>query len=513
MAARRIGRMAPLALVIALAAGCSQGGKETPEEPAAVLATLDSERCGALDAAGFGAANASAKWVDATGDLPDYCEVTATLSPAQGSSIGAVYRLPAEWNGKVLGIGGGGWAGNVTLEAAAEALSKGYATLQTDGGHPGTSPWDNSWATNPESATDFSWRAIHEMTVAGKQLVSNAYDAQHRRAYFQGCSTGGRMALMEAQRFPEDYDAIIAGAPVYTLQVQTSAVLRNNTFARNNGGFSADDLKLVQSSVLAACDADDGLKDGLVGDPRQCRWNPADLECSGEKTATCLAPAQVEAIRTIYNGIHAPDGQWAMFPMSRGGEPGWSLFVGTAGAGEDATGGGGLLTLAPLLFDGRKVDFAKFDPRKDVPAVRQSAFAQTYEAKDPQLQPFFQRGGKLLLWHGENDPGPSPVGTIDYAQSVQASTAGAKDGMRLFLMPGVEHCRGGPGADQVALLDALDGWVERGTAPERLIGRKADSDLVRPHCAWPNMARYGGSGDANDPANWQCTPRAGTSKS
>lgn len=496
--------------LLAAAAGVSAlapGLAACSASPDAEGVSITMEQCGEVSADSIGAVSASGEWIEAANGLPAYCEVTATLSPAQGSEIGVVYRLPAEWNGKLLGIGGGGWAGNVTLEAASEGLGKGYATLQTDGGHPGTSPWDNSWATNPEAAADFSWRAIHQMTVAGKLLVADRYGDTHRRAYFHGCSTGGRMALMEAQRFPEDYDAIIAGAPVYTLQVQTSAVLRNNAFARGNGGFSAEDLTLARDAVMAACDARDGLEDGLINDPRQCDWDPGELQCSGAKTADCLSPGQVTALRTVYDGIRSPDGEWAMFPMSRGGETGWSLFVGTDGAGEDATGGGGLMSLAPVIFGERNVDFANFSAASDVPQVRGSDFAEMYEAKNPDLSAFFGRGGKLLLWHGENDPGPSPVGTNDYAEAVLAQAAGAAEGMRYFLMPGVEHCRGGPGADEVALLDALDSWVESGNAPDRLIGTRADGSLTRPHCAWPNVARYGGSGDADQPDNWQCVPR------
>lgn len=489
----------------ALAAGCTT--QSAVEAPAVAAGP---EGCAAVSAASFGAKDAAGAWIAAKDGLPAYCEVKAVLSPVSGSTIGVVYRLPQGWNGKVLGIGGGGWAGNVTLMAASEGLKKGYATLQTDGGHASTSPWDNSWAANPEAATDFSWRAIHEMTVAGKKLVSAHYSRAPGKAYFQGCSTGGRMALMAAQRFPADYDAIIAGAPVYTLQVQTSAVLRNNTFARGNGagGFSAADLKLAKDAALAACDAQDGLADGLINDPRQCRFDPAVLQCSGGKTASCLTPAQVTSLRTVYTGVKSPDGQWAMFPMSAGGEPGWSLFVGTEGKGNDATGGGGLMGLAPILFGGRQVDFSAFSPASDVPQVRSSAFAAMYEAKNPDLSGFFGRGGRLILWHGENDPGPSPVGTNDYAQAVLAQNAAASAQMRYFLMPGVEHCRGGPGADQVELLDALDGWVQSGTAPEVLVGTKADSALTRPHCAWPNVARYRGTGDANNPASWTCAKRS-----
>lgn len=487
----------------ALVAGCSSAD----DTKIASVATGTAAGCTALTAASLGASEATGKWVDAAGELPAFCEVTAVLTPAEGSNIGVVYRLPAEWNGKVLGIGGGGWAGNVTIEAASEGISKGYATLQTDGGHASTEVWDNSWTVNPEAATDFSHRAIHQMTVAGKQLVQAFYEKPQERAYFQGCSTGGRMALMEAQRYPDDYDAIIAGAPVYTLQVQTSAVLRNNTFARPNAGFSDADLKLAQDAALASCDAADGAKDGLINDPQQCRWDPAEIQCTGAKTATCLSPTQVTTLKTAYDGVRSSDGQWAMFPLTRGGEAGWSRYMSTDGKGTDPTRGGGLLGLKSLLFGSRAVDFDNFRPNVDVPQVRSSAFAAMYEAKDPNLSPFFERGGKLLLWHGENDPGPSPVGTTDYALKVLDGNAAAANSMRYFLMPGVEHCRGGPGADQVGLLDALDAWVSSDKAPDRLIGTRADKSLTRPHCAWPNVAQFGGTGDANDPAGWQCVPR------
>jgi feruloyl esterase len=489
----------------ALMAGCTtQASVETPT--AAPKLAAGPEACSAVQAAALGAREAAGTWVDAKDGLPAYCEVKAVLSPAAGSNIGVVYRLPAAWNGKVLGLGGGGWAGNVTLMAATEGLKAGYATLQTDGGHPGTSPWDNAWAANPEAATDFAWRAVHEMTVAGKKLATAHYARAPKKAYFQGCSTGGRMALMEAQRFPADYDAISAGAPVYTLQVQTSAVLRNNTFAAGSGagGFTAADLQLAKDTALATCDAADGLKDGLINNPRACQFDPGVLQCKGAKTASCLTPAQVTSLRAVYTGVKSPDGQWAMFPMSPGGETGWSLFVGTEGKGSDATGGGGLMGLANLLFGGRSVNFAALDPNVDVPQLRSSAFAQMYEAKNPDLSGFFGHGGKLILWHGENDPGPSPIGTNDYNRAVLAKNAAATNQLRYFLLPGVEHCRGGPGADQIALLEALDHWDESGKAPDVLVGTKADTTITRPHCAWPKSAHYRGNGNPNDPASWQC---------
>lgn len=487
----------------ALAAGCTT--QQEASSPASFPALAGADRCAAVTPAMLGATTATGTWVPEANGLPGFCEVKGTLSPVAGSTIGVVYRLPASWNGKLIGFGGGGWQGNVALQTAAEGLRKGYATLQTDAGHAPGNIWDTSWASNPEAAKDFSYRGVHEMTVAGKKLVAAYYDRTQLKSYFQGCSTGGRMALMEAQRYPADYDAITAGAPVYTLQVQTSAVLRNLAFQKDGGGFSADDLKLAQGAAVKACDAQDGATDGLINDPRQCGWDPATIQCSGAKTASCLAPAQVAALKAVYQGSRAPDGEWAMLPMSRGGEGGWAAFVGTNGTGSDASYSA-LNNLFPLAL-GRPVDLATFTPA-DAQALRRTTFADWYEADDPNLAPFFRRGGKLILWHGENDPGPSPVATTEYARAVLSRVPAASQSMRYFLLPGVEHCGGGPGASPIPLLDALDTWVNTGAAPQTLVGAKPDGSVTRLQCAWPDVARYKGSGNANDPSSWQCVPRA-----
>lgn len=499
-------RLAAVSLTALSLGACST----VSDEPRSTMAAT-AEQCGAFDASVIGASNATARWVPASTALPAFCEVSGTLSPATGSTIGVVVRLPAAWNGKVLGIGGGGWAGNVTLQAASEGLAKGYATMQTDGGNAGTDVWANSWvAQRPASATDFSHRAIHSMTEAGKAVAASFYGQPHSRAYYNGCSTGGRMGLMEAQRYPADYDAIIAGAPVYTLQTQTSAVFRNQAFAANGGAgaFTADDLTLVQNSVLAQCDARDGLADGVVNNPTSCNWQPTSLQCSGAKTASCLTAGQVTALQSVYDGTRAPDGSWAMLPMRRGGEAGWGFFVGTNGSGQDPTGGGGLANLFPLFFGQNNAVTIGNYTQANYLATRASAFAELYEAKNPNLSAFFARGGRLMLWHGESDPGPSPVATLDYVQAVMAQNPAAAQQMRYYTLPGVGHCRGGPGADAVDYLEAMDNWDSTGTAPERLIGRNQQSGITRPHCAWPNVARYGGTGDANDPSSWSCVARA-----
>jgi feruloyl esterase len=496
-------RLAPISLAALALASCttSSGG-----QTASTTATPD--QCASFDASTL-AANAAKRWVPAAEALPAFCEVSGTLTPVAGSTIGVVYRLPAQWNGKVLGIGGGGWAGNVTLAAASEGLAQGYATMQTDGGNAGTDVWANSWvAERPESAIDFSHRAIHLMTERGKAVAAAFYGRAHDRAYYNGCSTGGRMGLMEAQRYPSDYDAIIAGAPVYTLQTQTSAVFRNQLFAANNaaGAFTAEDLQLVQSSVLAQCDARDGLADGIVNDPASCNWQPSSLQCTGGKTASCLTAGQVTALQGAYDGRRASDGSWAMLPMRRGGEASWAFFVGTNGTGADPSRGGGLGGVYPIANPGVEWNMLGMT-ETDYLTVRRSPFAALYEAKNPDLSAFFARGGKLMLWHGESDPGPSPVATLDYVQAVQRQNPAAANQLSYYTLPGVGHCRGGPGADAVDYLSAMDEWVTTGRAPATLVGHNRQSNITRPHCAWPGVARFNGNGDANDPANWTCTAR------
>jgi feruloyl esterase len=483
-------RMRRIGMAALVAAGWTAMAQASPESD-----------CTALNGKSLSGAPIVARYVAASA----FCEVSATLSPVVGSHIGVVYRLPDQWNGKLLGLGGGGWAGNLRLAAAAPGLARGYATAQTDGGHPGTNVWDTDWTSDPEAVTDFAWRAIHEMTVAGKKLVELRYGRAQERAFYQGCSTGGRQGLMEAQRFPDDYDGIIAGAPVYTLQVQSSAILRNRLFGGGNG-FTMATLKLVNDAVLKACDKQDGIADGILADPRRCRWDPATLACPpGAANATgCLTAGQVATLRRAYDGERAPDGSWAALPLQRGGETGWSRFIDAAGTGVDATRGGGMMGLGPLLFGDRPIDMAALTPA-EVPVARASAFAKTYEAADPDLRRFMAHGGRLILWHGLSDPGPSPINTIAYYEQIRGVDRTSADShVRLFLNPGVEHCGGGPGADQPDTLTALESWVERGRPPGVVLAARADRTLSRPLCPYPSRPLYDGKGDPALAPSFRC---------
>ncbi len=442
---------------------------------------------------------------------PAFCEVSGVVSPVPGSHIGVTYRLPDHWNGKLLGLGGGGWAGNVRLESAAAGLAKGYATAQTDAGHSTASVWDTAWAASQAQVDDFAHRAIHLMTTTGKAVVAKYYGEAQKRAYFQGCSTGGRQALMEVQRYPDDYNGVISGAPVYTLTTQTMGLLRGQAFSKPGASVTAAQLSLLNDAALAACDATDGIKDGIVPDPRACKFDPEVLQCKqGQSGDSCLTPAQVTAVRAMYSGVKAPDGEFAAYPLSRGSERGWDRFIATSKPADGAPGttssGGGMGGLRALIFSDANFDLTKFSVERDFATVRSSAFAKEYEAKDPNIAPFFSKGGKLILWHGFDDPGPSPLATVDYYRNVRKVMGDAQvdSDMRFYLLPGVYHCRGGPGADTFDSVAALDAWVDQGKPPETLLATRADGKLSRPLCRYPKMPHYKGNGDPGSAESFEC---------
>ncbi|MEJ1964147.1 MAG: tannase/feruloyl esterase family alpha/beta hydrolase [Gammaproteobacteria bacterium] len=451
---------------------------------------------------------------DASKHLPSFCEVTASVKPVEGSNITVVYRLPDNWNGKLLGLGGGGWAGNILPVTAAPGLAKGYATAQTNGGHDVANVWDTAWAVNPEASIDFSYRAIHVMTDLGKQVVAKYYGEPQKRAYFQGCSTGGRQGLMEVQRFPKDYDGVIAGAPVYTLRTQTSAVVRNQIFAREGANVTREQLTHLHDAALAACDGKDGLVDGIVTDPRSCVFDPAIVQCDAHKEPNCLTPVQVKAVRDLYAGRKLASGETVAYGLTRGSEAGWALFISATAKPDTASflsgaSGQGLGGLRAQLFGNPDFDLQAFNPDKDYVTLRDSRFAAEYEAKDPDISPFINAGGKLLMWHGMDDPGPNVVATIEYYEQMKSATAAKVKSLdssaRFFVLPGVYHCRGGPGADDFDSIAALDSWVEHGVAPNAMKATRSSEPVIsRPVCQYPTLPRYNSKGDPNAAENFHC---------
>jgi feruloyl esterase len=451
---------------------------------------------------------------DAARGIPAHCEVQATISPVAGSKIGAVYRLPASWNGKVLGIGGGGFAGNVRVEAAAEGLARGYAVIQNDLGHPSASALDPSFALdadgrrNVEGIVDFGHRATHLATVVGKEVATHAYGRAPERAYWQGCSTGGRQGLAEVQRYPDDYDGVIAGAPVYTPVTYSNAMLRVQMFhARPESNLDAQHVPLIHSAILAACDAQDGVADGILTDPRTCAWDPKELQCAPTAAAgpSCLSAAQVETVRRAYAGVRMTDGRYAAMPLMRGGEADWvARMIGTPAQPRGVNALLGAPFMAYIAVGDKSYDFMTFDPQRDWGVLDGGLAAAEVHQQNPNIEPFVRSGGKLLLWHGFNDPGPSPFSTIAYYEAALAAVPAARDNARLFLAPGVLHCSGGPGPDRFDALTALENWVERGVAPTSMLATKQGAPLSRPICPFPELPRYRGAGDPNDAANFEC---------
>ncbi|HEY4029794.1 MAG TPA: tannase/feruloyl esterase family alpha/beta hydrolase [Caulobacteraceae bacterium] len=509
-----LGLLAATGLLAASAAHAQPGPPQPPPE------TVADPACAALAAPGLFKDMTVTSAQGIRLGAGSACEIKATLSPVPGSKIGVVYNLPKSWNGRLVGYGGGGWAGNVAFQTVAADLTRGYATMQTDGGHPSGAAFDASWTApngKPDDValTDFSWRAVHQMTVTGKEVAAKYYGKPQDKALFIGCSTGGRMALMEAQRFPNDYDGIVAGAPVYSFRVQLAEIYRDWVFSQPGAAFRPADLTLVNDAVLKDCDALDGVKDGIVGDPSACHFDPAVLKCKpGQAAGSCLVDAQVVALQHLYGEHKGSDGVVDIYPYSRGSETFWPTFQNTI-ADPAAAAKARDLDLRAMMFGDPNFSFAAFDPSRDSPKARGSNYAEMYEADDPDLKPFLGKGGKLILWHGLYDQGPSPGGTVAYDERMRAATGSlAASDTRMFLAPGVLHCQGGPGPSQIDWLGAMDGWIKGGKAPEKVTARTPAGGppgappparlMVRPVCAYPAKARWDGKGDPNVEASFAC---------
>jgi len=436
--------------------------------------------------------------------LPAHCKVAATLTPSPDSHIEMELWLPSEgWNGKFLAMGNGAWAGNISLDAIAVGLRRGYATASNDTGHTGGSA---SFAVgHPEKLVDFAYRAMHEMAVQSKTIIRAFYGRAPQLSYYQGCSTGGRQGMMEAQRYPEDFDAIIAGAPVYNMvHLNVSQVGLQVEMLKNPERLvPAEKKTMFANAVVAACDERDGVKDGIVNNPRACTFDPAVLACKEGDRVDCLTGAQVESARSVWAAVKTKSGALVYPGRSPGFESGWRVPVPGA-------------PLNPLFTDmprfiGRQDanwDPMTFDLEQDLAlALKNAGFV---EANDANLAKFKARGGKLLLYHGWADPGPAPENTINYYDAVNKKLGGKQDDwMRLFLMPGVGHCGGGVGPDQADFLGALEQWREKGVAPSQInasrpAGRGVSTPMSRPLCPFPQVARYKGSGSSNDAANFSC---------
>ena len=433
--------------------------------------------------------------------MPAFCRVAATISPVAGSTIKMEVWLPVEgWNGKFVGVGNGGFSGEIWYFAMAEPLIRGYAVAGTDTGHEGDGASAAFGIGQPEKLIDFGWRAVHEMTVQSKAIAAAHYGRGARYSYWLGCSSGGRQGLKEAQRFAADYDGISAGAPANNwMPLMAHATRVQKLLTDPSLGFKGPHLRRLKEAAIAACDAKDAVTDGVVEDPRSCAFDPAKLQCGADNSAGCLSPGQVEAVRSVYAGVSA-GGKLLMAGPTPGGEPLWGAFTPNAFPI-------GFNHFRDLVMKDQAWDLTTFDLERDLPRAMAADVGEFMTTK-ADLREFFARGGKLMLWHGWTDGMIPAQNTVDYYESVlAASGAQARNGMRLFMLPGVDHCDGGEGADQFVALAAIDAWVESGKAPERIVARKQLKDGVtrsRPLCAYPQVARYKGTGSTDDESNFEC---------
>ena len=446
-------------------------------------------------------------------NLPAFCRVAATVKPSADSNIQIEVWLPAaggpdrsalqKWNGKLQSVGNGAWAGIIPYPALGAALSTGYATAGTDTGHTGNNA--RFAAGHPEKLADYGYRAVHEMTVAAKGIIAAFYGNGPRVSYWNSCSTGGRQGLMEAQRFPADYDGIVAGAPVYerTRQLIWELWIAQAVHKDEASYIPPAKYPVIHRAALAMCDARDGVTDGLIESPAACKFDPGALACSSGDAPTCLTSAQVEAVRTIYAPAVNPRTRQEIYPaLQPGSELAWGGLAGPQPPGEAVD------LFKYLVFNNEQWDFRTLAFDTAV-ALTDKAERGVLNATDANLKPFIDRGGKLLLYHGWNDQLVSPVSTINYYNRVLETTGRARtaDSVRLFMMPGMTHCAGGEGPNAFDKVAVLEQWVEHGQAPARIVAsHSADGkiDRTRPLCPYPQVASYNGSGSINDAASFVC---------
>jgi len=499
----------PLAGAVLLAASLASVGPRAETRPCADLLAVDLTDVG-------GAGSRVSRAAEAEDGGVAVCAVEGTLAP----SIGFKVRLPlATWTGRYLQAGCGGLCGMTSLrvgaaDGCAPLEASGFVVASTDMGHQGMG---GDFGRDPQKREDFAHRAVHLTAVAVKKIIRAFYGRDAERSYFSGCSDGGREALVEAQRYPADFDGIVAGAPALNFQVQNSLYhawqARSNTGSDGRAVLVASRLPLLHDAVVKACDGLDGQPDGLIADPRLCRFDPAKIQCASTATDTagCLTAAEVEAARKLYDGPR--DASTGRRLTIGGPQPGselsWAGVFVPRSAGEAIFSERiALDAMRSLIFETNPpADFGLGDVRFDLATFdRLRARHPLFDATDPDLSAFAARGGKLILWHGWSDPHISPLNTIAYHEAVEKTMGKARAAAfeRLYLLPGVYHCAGGEGPSLVDFLTPVLNWVEEGAAPDAVLTRSPGPGVrSRPVFPYPARAAYSGQGDPSDAASYR----------
>jgi hypothetical protein len=437
---------------------------------------------------------------------PAFCRVTATLAPTPDSDIKIEVWMPAEnWNGKLVGVGNGVWAGSISYSALAEPLAKGYATAATDTGHTGSGMDARFAVGHREKLIDFGYRAVHEMTAKAKAILAAYYGRKERRSLWVSCSTGGRQGLMEAYRYPEDYDGISSMAPANPMVGLMIGTLWTGYAALKEDArrLTPSIMTAVHKAYVSQCDEKDGLKDGIAGNPEQCTFDPGILECKEGDRDNCLTAPQVAALRDIYAGAKNPRTGEQIFP----GYPPGSEQQLTA-----LTGGKEPFPVATsyfrdIVFNNPQWDYRSYDYDKDLAATFQAA-SDILDVPSDGFARFIEGGGKLLLSHGWAD-GLIPAGNTAAfyrAMTARMDPQKAADSVRLFMLPGVGHCGGGDAPSVTDMLSTIDQWVESGKAPNTIVASNAPNQkpMSRTICPYPQIAGYKGAGSTDDAGSFEC---------
>lgn len=494
-------------------ADLSSGAAATPKAAAPV--DLETACANVRGKSGGGATVLAAAVVPGTPTLPAHCKVNALIAPRLNMEL----RLPSDWNAKLHYTGGGGYNGTIP-PADAAALAAGYANVSSDSGHQG-SPVDATFALHDSHAAQlFGHGSVPAVTVAATELLRLAYGDGPTHKYFEGCSNGGREALMAAQRNPDLFDGIIARAPAYNWVGFMGQFNRNaKSLAAVGAAFTPGKIALLAAAVRTACDGNDGIVDGVVSSTAPCQFNPAVLRCAGAVDAgdSCLTDAQLAVVKSwtspasFVEGVYTNPG-WAL--SGNEDDPGaWPLWL-------TGPGGNGVGSLQFLFQDTTVKNYLARDPAANSLTYEWESnraalahMASLNDATNTDLRPFLRSGGKLILWHGGNDSALSSKATIAYYRAAQLATGAGRlhQGVRFYIAPGVNHCSGGPGADRSDLLAALDAWVIQGAAPGHLTASRGTGATAstRPLCVYPQYPHY--TGPANDPEaarlaqNYTCT--------
>jgi feruloyl esterase len=438
---------------------------------------------------------------------PAFCRVAATLTPSSDSDIRVEIWLPASgWNGKFQAVGNLGWLGRLPYAGMAAVVGAGYATAGTDTGHVGNAA---AFAVgHPEKLVDFGYRAAHEMTVKAKTIIGAFYGAAPTRSIWNGCSQGGRQGVAEAVRYPADFDAVVAGAPaVNYMHIHAGRMAINRAVnAAPAALIPATKYPLIHRAVLAACDALDGVEDGVLENPAACAFDPGTLQCAGEDDPGCLTAPQIESARTMYAGARHPvTGARVLAGLAPGSELGWGLI------GSPQPISYAVEAFKYIIAKDPAWDASRFNPTTDLDRALAADPDDILGSTNTDLRAFFSRGGKLLLYHGWSDAQVTPYNTIEFFQKIVAAQGGAGVGtsVQLYMVPGMDHCVGEAGTDTFDTVGAIEEWMNTGKSPRRIEAARLTNGAVertRPLCPFGEVARWNGRGSTDVAANFTCAP-------